>query len=73
MFALPFNPRPHSILCTNRDEFLSRPTMAAEFHSFGHEAEKASILSGRDLRAGGTWLGMNLSGRVALLYVTANY
>ncbi|KIM81059.1 hypothetical protein PILCRDRAFT_821898 [Piloderma croceum F 1598] len=55
------------ILCTNRDEFLSRPTMAAEFHSFGHEAEKASILSGRDLRAGGTWLGMNLSGRVALL------
>jgi len=59
------------ILCTNRDEFLSRPTMAAKFHSFGPEAEidlkEASVLSGRDLRAGGTWLGMNRFGRVALL------
>jgi len=59
------------ILCTNRDEFLSRPTMDAKFHSFGPEAEsnlkEANVLSGRDLRAGGTWLGMNRFGRVALL------
>ena len=60
----------HSILCTNRDEYLSRPTMTAQFHSFGHEAEsdeEAKVLSGRDLRAGGTWLGMNRFGRLALL------
>lgn len=63
------------ILCTNRDEYLSRPTTEAQFHSFGHEApstaaadgEEAQVLSGRDSVAGGTWLGMNRSGRVALL------
>jgi len=56
------------ILCTNRDEFITRPTMPAHFHSFGHEAaNEANILSGIDLRAGGTWLGINRSGRLALL------
>ena len=58
----------HSILCTNRDEFLSRPTVAAHFHSFGHGTEgEGNVLSGRDLRAGGTWLGVSRFGRVALL------
>jgi len=58
----------HSILCTNRDEFLSRPTIGAHFHSFGVGAEtEASVLSGRDLQAGGTWLGINRFGRLALL------
>jgi len=59
------------ILCTNRDELLSRPTTNAHFHSFGHkpesEVQEGFVLSGRDLRAGGTWLGINRSGRVALL------
>lgn len=59
------------ILCTNRDEFLSRPTMAAQFHSFGLSTEcdsqQGSVLSGRDLLAGGSWLGINRYGRVALL------
>ncbi|KAK7681627.1 hypothetical protein QCA50_015361 [Cerrena zonata] len=59
------------ILCSNRDEYLSRPTAPAHFHSFGNigpdtESEK-TILSGRDLRAGGTWLGVGLDGKTALL------
>jgi uncharacterized protein with NRDE domain len=64
-----------SILCTNRDEYLSRPTIDAEFHKFGREAERVdpgqgndrNVLSGRDSLAGGTWLGINRAGRVALL------
>lgn len=68
------------ILCTNRDEFLARPALAAAFHSFGDtahpnsdspvnsEGSKASVLSGRDTQAGGTWLGLApQTGRVALL------
>jgi len=54
------------ILCSNRDEFLSRPTLPAQFHGFGSETDQ--VLSGRDVRAGGTWLGINKSGRVTVLY-----
>jgi len=58
------------ILCSNRDEFLSRPTQDAQFHNFekdGAESISGYILSGRDEKAGGTWLGVNRSGKVALL------
>ncbi|KAF8816565.1 DUF833-domain-containing protein [Phlegmacium glaucopus] len=56
------------ILCTNRDEFLDRPTLNAQFHLFGVEADDPhQVLSGRDGLAGGTWFGINRTGRVALL------
>ncbi|KDQ62816.1 hypothetical protein JAAARDRAFT_30726 [Jaapia argillacea MUCL 33604] len=59
------------LLCTNRDEFLARPTTQADFHSFGHESDPdigdGTILSGRDLQAGGTWMGINRDGKLALL------
>ncbi|KAF8886225.1 NRDE protein-domain-containing protein [Gymnopilus junonius] len=58
------------ILCTNRDEYLVRPTQDAHFHSFGDEVNANSpgqILSGRDVQAGGSWFGINRSGRVSLL------
>ncbi|KDQ15122.1 hypothetical protein BOTBODRAFT_32097 [Botryobasidium botryosum FD-172 SS1] len=59
------------ILCTNRDEYLSRPTLPAHFHSFepiGTESAGGPVLSGRDIQAGGTWFGINkTNGRVALL------
>ncbi|OCH91598.1 DUF833-domain-containing protein [Obba rivulosa] len=59
------------ILCSNRDEFLSRPTTQARWHSFGAENEGESgtgaVLSGRDVLAGGTWAGISRTGRVALL------
>ena len=60
----------NSILCANRDEFLDRPTKNAEFHSFGAVADHDQphqVLSGRDELAGGTWLGINRTGKVALL------
>lgn len=52
-----------SILCSNRDEYLSRPTQPAAFHSFGGQP----VLSGIDVRAGGTWLGLTQTGKLALL------
>jgi len=59
------------IMCSNRDEFLSRPTAPAHFHSFGAEHENGPgtglVLSGRDLLAGGTWTGVSRTGRVAFL------
>ncbi|KAF9065179.1 NRDE protein-domain-containing protein [Rhodocollybia butyracea] len=55
------------IVCSNRDEYLNRPTRSATFHSFGHEASPNSILSGIDEVGGGTWFGMTRSGKVALL------
>ncbi|KAI1785538.1 NRDE protein-domain-containing protein [Ganoderma leucocontextum] len=59
------------ILCTNRDEYLHRPTAPAHWHSFGpfnaDDSGQGSVLSGRDLLAGGTWAGLTRSGRLALL------
>jgi uncharacterized protein with NRDE domain len=49
-------------LVANRDERHSRPTAPAHWWQ-GH----ASILGGRDLVAGGTWLGVAHTGRVAAL------
>lgn len=66
-----------SILCTNRDEYLSRATENAHFHSFGHGQEGSAsdhfVLSGLDLQAGGSWFGTNRSGKVALLSVCTQY
>ena len=52
------------VIASNRDEFLDRPTLPlAKWQTgLGHE-----IISGRDLRAGGTWLGVTPGGRVAFL------
>ncbi|MDB5869726.1 MAG: hypothetical protein JWP96_2058 [Polaromonas sp.] len=52
------------VLASNRDEFLDRPTLPlATWQTDSGQA----IISGRDLRAGGTWLGMTPDGRVAFL------
>jgi len=52
------------VIASNRDEFRDRPTLPlAVWKTPGDN----TLLSGRDLRAGGTWMGCTPSGRIALL------
>lgn len=48
------------IICANRDEFHHRPTESAHFWP-----KQNRLLAGKDLEAGGTWLGVNQNGLVA--------
>jgi uncharacterized protein with NRDE domain len=48
------------VVAANRDEFPSRPAAPADFWP-----ADAEILGGRDLEAGGTWLGVSRHGRLA--------
>lgn len=48
------------IVAANRDEFYERPTAAA-----ARWADCPRVLAGRDLEAGGTWLGLTEDGRFA--------
>jgi uncharacterized protein with NRDE domain len=50
------------IVAANRDEYFARPAAPADFWE-----DNTHILAGRDLEAGGTWLGITLEGRIAAL------
>jgi uncharacterized protein with NRDE domain len=60
LIALDSHPDYSLVVAANRDEFYDRPTAAAAFW-----ADAPWILAGRDLRAGGTWLGIDRRGRFA--------
>lgn len=48
------------ILAANRDEQFSRPSAAAEWWT-----DRVTVLGGRDLTAGGSWLAISRAGRLA--------
>jgi uncharacterized protein with NRDE domain len=50
------------IVAANRDEFYNRKTAPADFWP-----DQQNILGGRDLEAGGTWLGISRNGRVSMI------
>lgn len=63
-FAINASARWPLVIASNRDEFFDRPTLPlARWQTSAGQA----ILSGRDLRAGGTWFGITPSGRIGLL------
>ncbi|MDX2305337.1 MAG: NRDE family protein [Microscillaceae bacterium] len=66
MCLIGFNWKNHAtyklILLANRDEFYQRKTAAAHFWE-----DYPGILAGRDLEAGGTWMGIHTQGRFTAL------
>lgn len=62
LFALDCHPRYQLVLASNRDEFYERPTLPASFWP-----DHLELLAGKDLRQGGTWLGVTTGGRFAVL------
>ncbi len=57
----PDSPQP-LMVAANRDEFYARPALAAHYWD-----DNPAIFAGRDLTAGGSWLGINRNGRFAAL------
>ena len=62
LFQIAKHPAVPLIMAANRDEFYNRPTRPMEFWK-----ENPNILAGKDLQAGGTWMGINTQGRFAAL------
>lgn len=62
LIALEQHPVYKLFLAANRDEYHDRPTDAARFWK-----TDPNLLAGRDLKAGGTWLGITISGRLAAI------
>lgn len=60
LFALDSHPEYRLVLAANRDEFYGRPTAPA-----APWEEVPELIAGRDLRGGGTWMGVTRSGRWA--------
>ena len=54
------HPRYRLVVAANRDEFYARPTAPA-----GWWEDAPGVLAGRDLRGGGTWMGVDRGGRWA--------
>jgi uncharacterized protein with NRDE domain len=63
--AIDENRRFPLVIATNRDEFLERP--AARMGWWTPAEGGPEILAGRDLQAGGTWMGLTASGRLGLV------
>lgn len=59
------HPRYRLVIAANRDEFHDRPSAP-----LGWWLDEPDILAGRDLRGGGTWMGVSRSGRFG---VVTNY
>src|SRR5215469_15302075 len=56
------HPRYRLVVAANRDEYHDRATAA-----LGHWPAPDEILAGRDLRAGGTWLGIDRCRRFGIV------
>lgn len=62
VFAIDSHPRYRFVLAANRDEFYARPTQPLQAWP-----EAPHVFAGRDLEAGGTWLGITHNRRFAAI------
>ncbi|MGB5893708.1 MAG: NRDE family protein [Ignavibacteriaceae bacterium] len=60
VFAYKSHPKDKFIFAANRDEFYDRPTEQADYWK-----DHPELLAGKDLQAGGTWMGITKQGRFA--------
>lgn len=74
IFWTTYDPHYSLVIASNRDEFLSRPTLQASWHDFSSSSSSSAssspdqrILSARDATGGGTWLGVTQNGAFATL------
>jgi len=65
-FAIKQHPKYPLIICANRDEFHERPTQSMHWWP-KNDLLANDVLAGKDLQAGGTWLGLNKQGRFSAL------
>jgi uncharacterized protein with NRDE domain len=61
-FSINNHPTYKLIVAGNRDEFYNRKTALADFWK-----DQPKILAGRDLEAGGTWMGITQSGKISFI------
>ena len=61
-FAVNSHPTYKLIIAGNRDEFYNRKTAPVNYWT-----DYPSILGGRDLEAGGTWMAMNKAGKIGFI------
>jgi len=75
-FAIKQHPKFQVIICANRDEFHQRPTQSMHWWPKNNllagdlstsNLLTTNVLAGKDLLAGGTWLGLNKKGRFSAL------
>lgn len=57
------HPRWRLLLAGNRDEFHARPSAPLQHW----QPPQAGVIAGRDLRSGGSWMGVNLRGHAAVV------
>lgn len=62
VFANNLHPKFKLIFAANRDEFYNRPSEQADYWT-----EHPDLLAGKDLQAGGTWMGITKQGRFAAI------
>ena len=62
VFSYQSHPEYELIVAANRDEFYERSTQEAHFWE-----NESHILAGKDLQAGGTWMGISKSGKFSAL------
>jgi len=62
LFSHRTHPKYKLIIAANRDEFYDRPSMGAHWRGVSPD-----ILAGKDMHAGGTWMGITENGRLAAL------
>ncbi|MGE8227761.1 MAG: NRDE family protein [Stenotrophomonas sp.] len=65
LVALAWKAHPHwrLLMAGNRDEFHARPTAPLQHWPSPYD----NVIAGRDLRSGGSWVGVNLGGQAAVV------